>query len=334
MSRQTMLALLRAHPGEYVSGEQVSEKLGLSRTAIWKSVDALRKAGYEIEARTGLGYRLVSAPDLLTEEEIRACLKPTETVGRELHCFDEIDSTNTCAKKLALSGAPDGTVVVADCQTAGRGRMERRFQSPKGQGIYLTALLRPDLPPEKLLSVTTLAGVAVCEAVEQVCGVRPLLKWPNDPVLGGKKLCGILTEMSMEGESGRLQYLVVGIGLNVHQRPEDFTPDVAEMATSLLQATGKPWSRAALAAVEVEALDRMYAALKAGDLSDYLAAYRRDCVNLGKMVQLIRPDNSRETVTAVDIDDAFSLVVRRDSGETFTVRSGEVSVRGMYGYID
>ena len=334
MSRQTMLALLRAHPGEYVSGEQVSEKLGLSRTAIWKSVDALRKAGYDIEARTGLGYRLVSAPDLLTEEEIRACLKPTETVGRELHCFDEIDSTNTCAKKLALSGAPDGTVVVADCQTAGRGRMERRFQSPKGQGIYLTALLRPDLPPEKLLSVTTLAGVAVCEAVEQVCGVRPLLKWPNDPVLGGKKLCGILTEMSMEGESGRLQYLVVGIGLNVHQRPEDFTPDVAEMATSLLQATGTPWSRAALAAAEIEALDRMYAALKAGDLSDYLAAYRRDCVNLGKMVQLIRPDNSRETVTAVDIDDAFSLVVRRDSGETFTVRSGEVSVRGMYGYID
>ena len=334
MSKQTMLALLRAHPGEYVSGEQVSERLGLSRTAVWKSVDALRKAGYDIEARTGLGYRLMSSPDLLTEEEIRSCLRPTRIVGRELCCFQEIDSTNTYAKKLAMSGAPDGTVVTADCQTAGRGRMDRRFQSPRGKGIYLTALLRPELPPERLLSVTTLAGVAVCQAVEQVCGVRPLLKWPNDPVLDGRKLCGILTEMSMEGESGCLQYLVVGIGLNVCQQPEDFSPEVAPMATSLLQATGKAWPRAALAAAEIEALDRVYAALKDGDLSEYLAAYRRDCVNLGKRVQLIRPDGSREAVNAVDIDDQFSLVVRRDSGERFAVRSGEVSVRGMYGYID
>lgn len=334
MSRQTMLALLRDHPGEFISGEQVSEQLGLSRTAVWKSVDALRKAGYVIEARTGQGYRLVSQPDLLTEEEIRRCLKPTDSVGGELHCFDEIDSTNTYLKRIALSGASDGAVAVADCQTAGRGRMERRFQSPKGQGIYLSALLRPSLPPEQLLPVTALAGVAVCQAVEQVCGVRPQLKWPNDPVLGGKKLCGILTEMSMEGETGRLQYLVVGIGLNVHQKPEDFSPDVAAMATSLLQVLGRPVSRAALAAAEIEALDRLYAALKAGDLSEYLAVYRQDCVNLGKQVQLIRPDGSRETVTAVDIDDQFSLRVRKASGEIVTVRSGEVSVRGMYGYVE
>jgi BirA family biotin operon repressor/biotin-[acetyl-CoA-carboxylase] ligase len=334
MSKQTVLALLRANSGAFLSGEQVSGQLGLSRTAVWKAVDALRREGFEIEARTGLGYRLVSAPDLLTEEAIRTCLGPTVTVGRELCCFDEIDSTNTYAKKLALSGAPDGTVVVADCQTAGRGRMDRRFQSPKGKGIYLSVLLRPSLPPERLMVVTALAGVAVCQAVEQVCGLKPGLKWPNDPVLGGKKLCGILTEMGMEGESGRLQYLIPGIGLNVAQQPEDFSPDVAEIATSLLQVTGAPVSRAALAAAEIEALDRVYTALQAGDLSDYLAAYRRDCVNLGRTVQLIAPDGSRETVTAVGIDEDFGLMVRDAAGRVRTVRSGEVSVRGLYGYVE
>jgi len=334
MSKQTMLALLRAHPGEFVSGEQVSGGLGLSRAAVWKSVDALRREGYDIEARTGLGYRLVSAPDLLTETEIRTHLGQTEALGHELHCLQEVDSTNLYLKKIALTGASDGAVAVADCQTAGRGRMGRGFQSPAGKGIYLSALLRPNLPVERLPVVTALAGVAVCGAVEAVCGVRPQLKWPNDPVLEGKKLCGILTEMSLEAESDRLQYLVVGIGINVHHQPEDFSPEVAEMATSLFQATGQRFSRPALAAAEIEALDRMYAALRSGDLSAYLAAYRRDCVNLGKTVQLIRPDGSRETVTAVDINDAFNLVVQREGEAPFAVRSGEVSVRGMYGYVD
>ena len=334
MSRQTMLALLREKPGQFVSGEQVSEKLGLSRTAIWKSVDALRKEGYEIEARTGLGYRLVSAPDALTEPEIRAFLHETSCVGKQLYCFDEIDSTNTYAKKIALTGAPDGTVVVANQQSAGRGRMSRSFQSPRDKGIYLTALLRPSLPTEQLLPITALAGVAICEAVEEVCGIRPRLKWPNDPVVNGKKLSGILTEMSLEGESGQLQYLVLGIGLNVLHGSEDFSPEVREMATSLAMELGHPVSRPHLAAAEIEALDRLYTALKSGDVTKYLAAYRRDCVNLGKTVQLIRPDGSRETVKAVDIDDTFSLIVEKENGERRTVRSGEVSVRGMYGYVE
>lgn len=289
MSRKTVLALLRAQGEEFLSGEEISGRLGLSRTAVWKAVDALRREGYEIEARAGLGYRLTGTPDALTEPEIRSFLEETAVVGRELQCFDEIDSTNNYAKRIALSGAPDGTVIVADCQTAGRGRMDRSFQSPKGKGIYLTALLRPELPPERLLPVTALAGVAVCAAVERVCGVRPGLKWPNDPVLGSRKLCGILTELSVEAETGRVQYLVLGIGVNVLQTAEDFTPEVAEMATSLAMALGRPVSRPALAAALIEELDRLYTALRAGDLSEYLAAYRRDCVNLGKAVQLISP---------------------------------------------
>ena len=211
--------------------------------------------------------------------------------------------------------------------------MDRSFQSPRDKGIYLTVLLRPDLPTERLIPVTALAGVAVCEAVEQVCGVRPGLKWPNDPVLGNKKLCGILTEMSLEAETGRLQYLVVGIGVNVLHEETDFSPDVAEIATSLRMQLGHPVSRPALAAAMIEGLDRLYTALKTGNLSAYLAAYRRDCVNLGKTVQLLGTQG-RETVTAVGIDDEFGLVVRAADGTEKTVRSGEVSVRGLYGYVE
>ena len=333
VSKERVLEALRARTGAFLSGEELSRELGLSRTAVWKAVDALRRGGYEIEARTGLGYRFSAAPDALTEVEIRSCLGSTDRVGRTLVCLAEVDSTNTRAKQLAMEGAADGTVVIADCQTAGRGRMNRAFQSPRGKGVYLTALLRPDLPVERLLPVTAMTGVAVCDAVERLCGVRPGLKWPNDPVLNGKKLCGILTEMSMEAETGHLQYLVVGIGVNVRQTAEDFTPEVAALATSLSREVGHPVSRPALAAALIEELDRLYAALEAGDLARYLAAYRKSCVNLGRTVQLLS-GGQRETAEAVDIDGDFGLVVRGADGRTRTVRSGEVSVRGLYGYVE
>ena len=212
--------------------------------------------------------------------------------------------------------------------------MDRSFQSPKGAGVYLSVLLRPALPPDRLPPMTALAGVAVCAAVERACGVRPGLKWPNDPVLNGKKLCGILTEVSLEAETGRLQSMVLGIGINVSQRAEDFSPEVREVATSLLQELGEPVSRPRLAAALLEELDAAYAALLRGDLSAYLAAYRRDCVNLGRTVQLIPFAGGRETAEAVDIDEDFSLVVRGAGGEERTVRSGEVSVRGLWGYTE
>lgn len=332
MSRKDVLELLRREEG-FLSGEDLSRRLGLSRAAVWKAVDALRRNGYEIEARPGLGYRLAAAPDALTELEIRSFLGPTAIVGRELRCFEELDSTNNYLK--ALTGAPDGLAVTAECQTAGRGRMDRSFQSPKGAGVYLSVLLRPELPPDRLPSMTALAGVAVCAAVERLCGVRPGLKWPNDPVLNGKKLCGILTEASLEAETGRLQSMVVGVGVNVAQKPEDFSPEVREMAASLLQVLGRPVSRPRLAAALLEELDKAYAALLAGDLSAYLAAYRRDCVNLGRTVRLIPfGGGERETAQAVDIDGDFSLIVRGADGEERTVRSGEVSVRGLWGYTE
>lgn len=333
MVRDEVLAYLRQREGEYLSGGELSRQLGLSRAAVWKAVETLRREGYQIEAHSGRGYCLGAAPDALTEPEIRRFLGASGTVGCRLDCFDEIGSTNTYIKQAAQEGAPDGTVAVANCQTAGRGRMNRSFQSPKGKGIYMTVLLRPVLPPERLMCVTALTGVAICRAVEQVCGLRPGLKWPNDLVHDRRKLCGILTEMSIEAESGRVQSLAVGIGVNVLQGREDFSPDVAEMAASVAETSGRPVSRPELAAAMIREMDRMYADLKSGQLETYLAEFRRDCVNLGRPVQLASGGAVRRA-EAVDVDELFGLVVRYEDGSLETIRSGEVSVRGLYGYTE
>ena len=178
------------------------------------------------------------------EEQIRQMLGKTQTIGKSLFCFDEIDSTNTYAKQLAVEGAEHGTVILADYQTAGRGRMNREFQSPRGKGIYLSVLLRPKVPVERLMCVTALAGVAVCNAVENVCGIRPGLKWPNDPVLGNRKICGILTELVMTPEGKPI--LVLGIGINVLQEEHDFSPEIRPIATSIAVETGIFIDRCAL----------------------------------------------------------------------------------------
>ncbi len=224
-----------------------------------------------------------------------------------------MDSTNSYLKRIAAEGAPDGAVAVADEQTAGRGRRGRSFSSGPGRGVYLSALLRPQLAPEKILPLTALGAVAACDAVERVCGVRPQIKWTNDLVLNGKKLSGTLTELSLEGESGALQYAVIGIGINCNNASEDFPPELRDVATSLYLETGKRVQRAALAAALIEELDKLYAALQSGDTASYLTAYRRDCLTLRREVQLLWQD-VKEKVTALDVDDQFGLVVRRADG--------------------
>lgn len=333
MSREQVFALLSAQSGEFLSGEDISAQLGISRAAVWKAVDALRRDGYTIEAQTGLGYRLTDSPDALTERELRRYLGGTETVGKTLYCFESIDSTNSFLKRAAAEGAPNGAVAVADEQTAGRGRRGRSFSSGAGRGVYLSALLRPRLSPKKVLPLTALGAVAACNAVERACGVRPQIKWTNDLVLNGKKLSGTLTELSLEGESGALDYAVIGIGVNCNNAREDFPPELRDIATSLCLETGRRVCRAALAAALIEELDGLYAALQGGDTAAYLAAYRRDCLTLGREVQLLWQD-AREKVTALDVDEQFGLVVRHEDGRVETVRTGEVSVRGLYGYVE
>lgn len=329
MSQQRVQEALQAAEGAYLSGQELSRTLGISRAAVWKAVEVLRRQGYDIEARTGRGYRLVGAPDLLTQETVeRYLIRPRDN----FRVLSETDSTNSACRRLALEGAPDGTVVLADCQTAGRGRRGRSFQSPAGKGLFFSILWRPDCAPEKLLPLTALSAVAVCRAIRQVCGAQAQIKWPNDLVLSGRKLAGILTEMALEGESGHVSHVVVGIGVNVHQRLTDFDGEVAQIATSLDLALGGSVCRAQLAAAlleEMEILRRevLFAPEK------WLAEYRAACLNIGKTVQLIWGEE-REPAQALAVDDRYGLVVRHGDGRVETLRSGEVSVRGLYGYAE
>lgn len=329
MSQQRVQEALQAAEGAYLSGQELSRDLGISRAAVWKAVEVLRRQGYDIEARTGRGYRLAGAQDLLTQETVERCLiRPRDN----FRVLSETDSTNSACRRLALEGAPDGTVVLADCQTAGRGRRGRSFQSPAGKGLFFSILWRPDCAPEQLLPLTALSAVAVCRAIRQVCGAQAQIKWPNDLVLSGRKLAGILTEMALEGESGHVSHVVVGIGVNVHQRLTDFDGEVAQIATSLDLALGGSVCRAQLAAALLEEMDILRREVLFAP-EKWLAEYRAACLNIGKTVQLIWGEE-REPAQALAVDDRYGLVVRHRDGRVETLRSGEVSVRGLYGYAE
>lgn len=242
--------------------------------------------------------------------------------------LDTVDSTNTYAKQLALQGAADGTVVLAQRQTAGRGRLGRSFQSDAPLGLYLSVLWRMDVPAEQLMALPALAAVAACRAVERVCNCAVEIKWPNDLVLQGRKVGGILTEAVWDGAQCAT---VAGIGINVSHTAEDFAAELREMAASLQMLLNKEVSRGALAAALIEELDLLRAEVT--DAWDaWLVEYRRRCLTLGKEVRIIRGDK-RQTAVALDVDDTFGLVVRRSDGTEETVRAGEVSVRGLYGYL-
>lgn len=245
--------------------------------------------------------------------------------------FDTIDSTNTRAKELAAQGAPHGTVLIADQQTGGRGRLGRSFHSPAGTGIYLSLILRPNCAPSDLMHLTCAVAVAACDAVEAVCGIRPGIKWTNDLVYGRKKLAGILTELGLS-PTGTVSYAVIGIGMNCGQGEADFPPELREMAGSLHSVTGAELDRAQVAAALLDALYRMDQALLT-DRSGIMDLYRKDCITLGKEISLVKADGSVRHGTAMDIDEAGGLMVSFADGTQETVTSGEVSVRGMYGYV-
>ena len=330
MSRERVLALLRERPGEYLSGEAMSRTLGISRAGVWKAIEGLRQEGYTIASAPNRGYRLEDAPDRLRVGELFGLLSDAR-VGSQLMCLDVVDSTNTECKRQAMSGAPEGLVVTAEEQTGGRGRRGRGFQSPRGKGLYLSALFRPDLEPGRVSDFTAWVAVAVCDGIEACCGIRPQIKWTNDIILNGKKLVGILTELSLVSETNTLDYMVTGIGVNVNQTAEDFSPEIQDMATSLSLALGHPVRRADLAAQIILALDRMYAGYPE-DRAEYLEKYRAGCITTGHQVQLITP-TARRQAFALEIDDDFNLVVELYNGKRETISAGEVSVRGMYGYV-
>lgn len=241
-----------------------------------------------------------------------------------------VDSTNTLAKQLAAQGAPHGTAVLADRQTGGRGRMGRSFYSPQGQGIYLSVILRPDCPATALMHLTCAAGVATCNATEAACGLRPGIKWTNDLVYGKQKLGGILTELSVDS-SGNVAYAIVGIGLNCSQRQKDFPPELSRIATSLGAVTGKAVDRSRLAAALLVALEEISRSLCISR-KPLMDRYRADCITPGCEVSILTADTVRHA-TALDVDDEGALLVRFADGHTEAICAGEVSIRGMYGYL-
>lgn len=248
-----------------------------------------------------------------------------------IFCFDTIDSTNTRAKELAASGAPHGTILIAERQTGGRGRLGRTFQSPAGMGIYLSLILRPHCPATQLMHLTCAVAVAICDAVEQTLGFRPGIKWINDLVAQRRKLAGILTELSVNPRTGLVDYAIVGIGMNCQQREEDFPAELRSIAGSAAMVTGCPIDRAQLAAAMIWQLERMSRNLLT-EKAQTMERYRRDCVTIGAEVDVIRSDLRRRG-TALDIDSEGGLLVAFPDGSMETVQSGEVSVRGLFGYV-
>ena len=310
-TKQALLQALSAAEGSYISGQQLAQRLGVSRAAVHKAAAALSAQGYTLEAVSRRGYRLVGGDPF--------CVEAAGDYPAPIHLYDRLESSNPTAKRLALSGAPHGTLVLTDQQSAGRGRMGRKFESPAGQGIYLSLLLRADIPAADAQTVTVSAAVAVCRAVKALCGLELSIKWVNDLYYRGKKVCGILTEAGADLESGRLEWLVVGIGLNLTTPPEAFPAELRRLAGSLFPGGPAPVSRVALAAAIARELLTLCPAF------DCLEEYRARCATVGCDVTYTRSDtvyNAR----AVGIDGDYALIVER-GGERETIRFGEVSVR-------
>lgn len=322
-----ILKLLKETDG-YVSGQELCRRFGVSRTAVWKVINQLKEEGYEIEAVRNRGYALKGAGDVLSEAELLSCLK-TEWAGGRTVYFDATDSTNVQAKRLAEAHAPHGTLVVSDRQDGGKGRRGRSWASPSGVGIWMSLILRPEIAPSSASMLTLAAALAVRKGILEETGLSPLIKWPNDLVLNGKKICGILTEMSTE--LMEIQYVITGIGINVNQK--EFPPEIRDTATSLSLEAGRSFRRSSLIAAILKAFEKDYEAfLKTGDLSLLLEEYNACLVNRGKEVCILDPSGEYRAV-AEGIDENGSLLVTLPDGTRREIISGEVSVRGIYGYV-
>ena len=294
--------------GTYVSGQDLCRELGISRTAVWKNIRQLEEDGYEIEASAGKGYRITGFPDTIAEEEVASILQ-TERMGKKIRYFSRIDSTNQYAKRIAEEGAEDGTLIIADEQTA--------------------LLLRPPLSPDRISMVTLVMGMAAAQAVRSLYDVPAGIKWPNDVVTGGRKLCGILTEMSAEVE--KVHYIVIGVGINANIC--EFPEEIRQIATSLKLETGQDVNRAQVIARTMEYFERYYTVFeKDGDLSGLMEEYNALLLNRGRGVRVLDPAGAY-TGTARGINSRGELIVERDDGTESMVYAGEVSVRGIYGYV-
>ena len=325
--KSEILRLLKENDA-YISGQQLCEHFHVSRTAVWKVIEQLKKEGYQIEAVRNKGYRLIDSPDVMSRAEIES-LMTTTWAGKKVVYYDETDSTNNQAKAYGEKGEAHGTLFVADMQAAGKGRRGRVWVSPAGSSIYMTILLHPDVLPTKAPQLTLVMAMAVAEGIRKVTGLETKIKWPNDIIVNGRKVCGILTEMSTEIDY--INYVVIGDGINVNQ--ETFPEEIRDTATSLKIETGSSVRRSVLIATIMECFEQFYEVfMTTEDLSGLQERYNAMLVNLGREVRVLEPGNEYEA-HALGINRTGELIVRTVDGQEKEIYAGEVSVRGVYGYV-
>lgn len=324
----SVLKELRDNKNTFISGEELSNKLGVSRTAIWKHIKALKEDGYIIESISRKGYKLLQEADTIIVEDLIDQLIDIR-LGSGIHFFDTIDSTNTYAKKLALDGCEEGTIVITDQQTGGRGRLGRTWLSQPRTSVLMSLVLKPDIHPSEASKITQIAAAACTLALDKMLEVEVKVKWPNDVIINKRKISGILTEMSAELNS--INYVVVGIGINVNV--DNFPEEISDIASSIKNETGVTISRTMLIANILREFEGLYDDfISSGSLKKTIEVCREKSITLGSRVRIEGREESY-LAEAMDINEDGELIIKKDNGEIIKVVSGEVSVRGLYNYV-
>ena len=319
---QILSAMRRAGAGS-VSGADLAQQLGMSRAAVWARIEELRKLGYEITANPHQGYRLLSTPDALHADDLLARLPDNQIVGRDIRVFEETNSTNDVAEKLGRDGVREGVVIFAEAQKKGRGRLGRQWLSPARKGLWFSVLLRPDLRPQSATQLTVVAATALARAIRRQTNLTPEIKWPNDILLRGKKVAGILTELSAELD--HIKYVIIGIGVDVNLAATDLPLDLRKIATSLRIESGAPVSRPELAAAVLRELDADYARLRAGQFEALADEWEAQCTTIGRSVTIRIGDRVQRGV-AEALDAEGALLLRTQHGRLERILGGDVTV--------
>ncbi|GIN38161.1 biotin--[acetyl-CoA-carboxylase] ligase [Heyndrickxia oleronia] len=320
--RKRLLEAFTNANGEFLSGQALADILGCSRTAVWKHIEELRKEGFELEAVRKKGYRIISTMDRVTENEIRLGLK-TSKLGSMIQYLDTIDSTQKVAHQLAQEGCPEGTIVVAEEQTNGRGRLTRHWHSPKFTGIWMSIVLRPKLPPFKAPQFTLITAVAVVQAIEQLCDLQPEIKWPNDILIKGKKVTGILTEL--QADSDKIHSIIIGIGINVNQTREDFPEELHSVATSIAIENGGKLSRSILIQQILANLEKYYQIYLEKGFAPLKLLWESYAISIGKDI-IARTVNEVIAGKAIGISDEGVLKIQDKNGVIHDIYSADIEV--------
>lgn len=302
----------------YVSGEELSRELDISRAAVWKHIENLREEGYTIEAFPHLGYRLISIPDSLTEVELKWQLK-TDIIARKIYSYKETSSTNDVAYNLAMHGEKEGAIVVAESQAAGRGRMGRIWASPKSKGAYFSVILRPDILPKEAAGITLLSALSVAKTIRDITNLAVFIKWPNDVLINNQKICGVLTEMN--AETDKINFVIIGIGININTKKEI----LPKGATSIMEESGREMSRIEITRGIFKNLDKYYLLFKDGNIAKIIKEYKEFSNFLGTRLQVTYHDTRIEGY-AIDVDKEGALILRMDSGLNERVLAGDVTM--------